>query len=839
MSIRGKDYLITIMRTNLYLRPAAWMRSVAQRLHLCPCPPPTHDELAETARRLSTENILLNSGMLELLNAQTELKKAKNNFQSFFDALSDMVFVLDYGGKILKTNLSAQRLLGLPPDAMEGRPFAKLFGDNNSGRVAGLITDAIENRPARLQLGLGPKNGQCLLADFSLTRNNWNEQEAVFALGHDITSLKKTSDSLYLSEVKFKKLADSLPAVFWLASPGMKNLIYMSPAFEKIYEMPMEAFAANPLIWPEFIHPDDRESVLNTRSLVWPEPLEQEYRIITATGKVKWMRTVISPVLDARGCVVMLSGYGEEVTARHNLMRIIREGEEKYATLVENAREAVCILCDHKIAFINPSGAALLGYSRSELIDQPSGMLAPKTEFAAIKTFHDKVLSGIPGMAEFNLRHRNGATIPAEVSANRITYQGKGAIMLIWRDISEHKKLEADLRQARDAAEAAGRAKGEFIANMSHEIRTPLNAITGMSDLLLDTSQNDEQRQFTSAISEAAQHLLEITNDILDFSQIESGARKLASRRFNPRKSVLTSCHLFGPRATIKGITLECIAEQNLPEEMLGDDNMVRQILINLVSNALKFTDSGFVRVLVSGMEPESGEVGIYMKIMDSGIGMSHEEQAKAFARFSQVDSSYTRSYGGTGLGLSITQSLVNLAGGRLKLESEKGKGSTFQIFLPFKALTTQPRREEPAAPEMLTQSEHGNACGTILIVEDNQTNLSLAAIMLTKAGYTVHTAINGLIATQLTKENNYALILMDIHMPVMDGSRATIEIRRQELAAGRSPVPIVALTADATPEAMEYCRRNGMDDYATKPVCRKDLLATIAKWLHKNIPAK
>lgn len=787
------------------------------------------NDLTMTTRRLGVTNKLLAEQMRSLLETRAELEKNKENFQAFFDALDTIVVVLDISGRIIRTNPAVQRKLGFSRPEVEGLPFAILFPKERRIELSEALMRASRDRFSRTDTPLKVKGGGAMPAETTIMRGRWSSAEAFFAVSRDLTELKKAEEGLLQSELKFKKIAEVSPAGFWLASPGLKRFLYISPAFESIHEMPAAELSANPQRWAELIHPDDRADAVNALSMNWPETLEQEYRIITPKGRVKWVRAVISPIFSRAGEVIFLSGYCEDVTARRNLMRAMRESEVKYSTLVENAREGVSISCGGRIVFINSAGAAMLGRDRSELLEKSLEEFAAPGEREALAKCAGEVLDGKPGMREFQMLHKDGGAVFIEISADKIAYKGQPAVMCIGRDVTARKRMEEEIIKARDAAESASRAKAEFIANMSHEIRTPLNAITGMAELLAGTALTSDQREFVSAVSSAAEHLLGVVNDILDFSQIEAGARKLKVQNFAPRETVSSTCKMFSARAAAKGLNFECAASNSLPLRLSGDPNAVRQIIVNLVVNAIKFTNSGTVRVQ-AGYSDAAGAAGLTLDVTDTGIGMSPGETDKAFERFRQVDGSYTRRYGGTGLGLSLTKSLVDLAGGKIWVESQKGEGSAFHVLLPF-ARAQEKLQPAPSAPPAIARTGHGR----VLVVEDNAINLRLAGLMLSKAGYEVDTAINGLLAVELARENRYSAILMDIHMPVMDGSTAVVEIRRHEAERTLPRTPVIALTADATPQAMEYCRRNGMDDYIVKPVHGQTLLDTLAKWTEQQ----
>jgi PAS domain S-box-containing protein len=485
--------------------------------------------------------------------------------------------------------------------------------------------------------------------------------------------------------------------------------------------------------------------------------------------------------------------------------------------VVNSMADGVIVLdLDARVADLNPAAEALLGCSREPLIGQYAA--------AALRSHADLLPyleGGGPMAGDALLQSGNGCWLCAATAVEVMSGRRRIGRVISLRDVTAERRASEELLQARQLAEAAAIAKSRFLATMSHEIRTPMNGVVGAAELLLDSGLNDEQTELVRTAQESAHSLLSIINDILDFSKIDAGKLTLEQIPFDLCRLMDQVVRLLRPVANKKGLELKLRIAPDTPRVIVGDPTRIRQVMLNLVGNGIKFTAKGWVALEVGRVAAESRETRIAIVVEDTGIGIAPDRIAALFQEFSQADSSVTRNFGGTGLGLAISQRLVEKMGGSIRVESTLGCGSRFIVETPVRL--GQAGDVDQPAPAPFAESQTSPGC-RVLLAEDNLVNQKIGQRILEKLGCQVRLAANGREAMESAISAPYDVILMDLHMPEVDGFESTREIRLRGIRT-----PIVALTASVEDETREACEAAGMDAFITKPI-RVDEISSILK---------
>jgi PAS domain S-box-containing protein len=569
--------------------------------------------------------------------------------------------------------------------------------------------------------------------------------------------------------------------------------------------------------------------LLNVGSLAAILPFS-EWETATATPNALALQPITVVFFSEFLAVLLLVRAGVAVDRQHALRT--EQENERLRQLTESTFEGILVHRDGVVLDANSALCRMVGLPLDEL---KSRRLAdcPGLCFLAIDGQAQKI--------EFDLQDASGTVIPVETLSRTINYGDGVAQVAAVRDISERRAAEQskrdrqrvldlqreteELRERARIAGEANRAKSAFLAMMSHEIRTPMNAVLGLTTVLLDNDLPDEQRRVVSTIRESGEALLRILNDILDYSKLDAGRLSFESLPFSPATLTQEAVSVHGPAAMAKGLSISASTDADIPQTLMGDPGRIRQVLMNLVSNAVKFTDAGAVIIRAHCLERYDGMASVIWEIRDSGIGIPKEKLGRLFDEFSQADNSITRRYGGTGLGLSISRRIVEQMGGQIEVESQVGLGSVFRFRLTLQVATVSvasPQERRDHAEALRATLRQLGRPARLLLAEDNPTNQFVMVQLLRNFDVTVDVAADGGAALAAVSAKAYDVVFMDMRMPKMDGLEATRAIRR--LGGPAATMPIIALTANAFADDVKACLGAGMTYFVAKPVAR-DLL--------------
>ena len=522
--------------------------------------------------------------------------------------------------------------------------------------------------------------------------------------------------------------------------------------------------------------------------------------------------------------VCAFAGLIAEGRRRFEDYQRLRQSEERYKSLYEEAPVAyLTVGPTGTVTRANQQAHRLLGQAEGSLIDKPCEKISTIASQEQARRVKEQLQKGNGvNSEEIELIRPDGTRIWVELTVHTNDHDpDKGSSKrIVLADITSRKQTQDQLLQAKETAEAANKAKSEFLANMSHEIRTPMNAVLGMTELVLDTELKPVQREYITLVKSSAESLLGIINDVLDFSKVEAGKIELDEAVFAPFELVEDTVRAMELKAQEKGLELSHRFQRGIPAQLLGDPARLRQVLVNLLGNAIKFTEGGQVVVSTALGGPVEKGIELHFCVADTGIGIAADKQQQIFESFVQGDSSTTRQYGGTGLGLSICAKLAAMLGGKIWLESQLGQGSRFHFTVVMEPADVVADGQNPQAES--AEKLH------ILLAEDNLINQKVALGHLKAKGHDVKVAANGRQALDALARTRFDLVLMDLQMPVLDGWETTAAIRRQERESGDRRLPVIALTAHAMSDCRQRCLAAGMDGYISKPINRAELLGHI-----------
>ncbi|WP_379162817.1 PAS domain S-box protein [Paenibacillus sp. sgz5001063] len=718
-------------------------------------------------------------------------------------------------------NPAVTTLLGFTEEQLLGQHFRELLYGDSVGKyikMAGAL-DAGETPFFECKINLSTASGPPVPVLLHMTLiSDPSTGKRLYYLLHlaELVAEEEADEQGYPSNGLFKQIIANISDVVYYATPD--NICrYCSPSVSEVLGYDPEQLVGRDI--RGLIHPDDLER------LEFPEAQDfrrVQIRVQHADGRYLWIEFTLR--LMEEGSKHTVLAVGRDVTERKNVEKKLQESVERYTSLKKYNHDAIISLdLEGKIINGNEKACQLTGYSIPELVGMNLGRIIGAEHLEEVITYPRE-----NSTAEVNIDHiwhREGHSVEvlttiAPIIINKITV----GFYIIVKDITEQKKLLI----AKEAAEKTNRAKSEFLAMMSHEIRTPMNGVIGMTDLLLDMSEpGSQQREYLDIIRQSGDTLLAIINDVLDFSKIEAGKTVLHEEPFMLMTCVDSVLELLQHRADKKGLSIEMDISPDVPNHLIGDGDRLKQILLNLVGNAVKFTYTGGIKV-TARMAARTGErVVLQFTVADTGIGIPESSRSRLFEPFYQLDHFMNRRHEGTGLGLAITKQLVEMMGGTIALDTSVESGSSFVFTVALREETgrqsgTEAGKEES---EPLTVGRPLR----ILVAEDNEINQIVLRKILEKRGYSVDVAGDGLQVMQMVRGESYDLIFMDVQMPRMNGLEATQAITEM-LPPEKRPV-IIAVTANALKGDRELCLAAGMDEYISKPLRSETVINTVSKF--------
>jgi PAS domain S-box-containing protein len=659
------------------------------------------------------------------------------------------------------------------------------------------------------------------------------------AMVENITERKIAEQQLTTLTERLSTIVESLPVVpYTCQTEGVLATTYVGKNVTTVSGYQPKEFTSNASFWADHLHPDDRERVFeNIPKLFKKGYYEHEYRFKVASGRYKWFSDTVRVIKNDQGVITHLAGVWQDITERKQASESLRESETRIRILVENMVDGVITIDDNGIIkSFNSAAISIFGYSGEEVIGKNVKILMPEPYYhehdGYLEHYKSTGIAKVIGKGrEVQGRYRDGSIFPLDLAVNEMWIGEQRQFVGIVRNITERKQAEENLKKAIEAAEAANRAKSEFLANMSHEIRTPMNAVIGFSELLSTLITDNQQKSYLDSIQTAGRSLLTLINDILDLSKIEAGRLDLQYEVVNPVLIFNELQQIFAIKMAEKNLEFIIDIDKPFPPALLLDEVRLRQVLLNLIGNAIKFTDKGYIklsaRVTDDLIRREKGKCDLILAVEDTGIGIPENQQALIFESFRQQEGQSTRKYGGTGLGLAITKRLVEMMNGQILVKSTLSQGSIFEITLrdvQVSSIESVKTNEQPF--------DFQNICfekAQVLVIDDIESNRRLINEYLSKVNLEVVEAEDGQTGLLFAEEYQPNLILMDIRMPEMDGYEATRLIKDNPVTKN---IPVIALTASVTMDEKANVKVHRFDGYLSKPVNSSALFHELTHYL-------
>ncbi|MGZ4449511.1 MAG: PAS domain S-box protein [Nocardioides sp.] len=773
--------------------------------------------------------------------------------EDLVEAIADAVLVVAADGTVLRVNAAGEQMFGHPRAELVGRHHTSVVPDGFGDELGASREDPLG---ADLSLFARHREGVSFPVEVHLARLPHPEAPVVATI-RDVTHRERRDrelrDALSLVTATLESTADGLLVV------GADGVIAgANSRFVEMWGIPEELMASRDddrllgFVLDQLVDPE--QFVRKVQDL-YQHPAEESNDVLHFRDGRTFERysrpqrvedQIVGRVWSFRDVTVRMLAQEQ----RREALELLSSADARFRSLVESSDDSIISATPEGVVTSwNPASERLFGFSSDEVVGRPIEMVLPAHKRDEVRALQRLASAegGVRRTVETEFVARGGRHVPVSLTVSPI-YDGERltGVSAIVRDISEERARRAELEEAQAAAEAASRAKSDFLATMSHEIRTPMNGVIGLTGLLLNTTLDDVQRRYAAGVRGAGEALLAIIDDILDFSKLEAGKVDLERVGFAPRRMLDEVKVLLTGAAEDKSLQLLMACDPTVPPAVMGDAGRIRQVLINLAGNAVKFTERGRVDVRVTtatGRRPG----WLRFEVRDTGIGIDDATRARLFEPFSQADASTTRRFGGTGLGLAISRRLVDAMGGELSVTSAPGDGSTFAFEVPLPTAThavadtsadlRRPVDLDTLAPQPVPMRSSPATAGArrVLVAEDNAVNQMVALGLLAELGYEAVVVSHGRFALEALEREPFDAVLMDCHMPEMDGFVATRELRAREGEGRRTPV--IAMTAGVLDDDRNRCLAAGMDDFVAKPVDVAILRATLARWVAPVAP--
>ncbi|HLP08085.1 MAG TPA: PAS domain S-box protein [Opitutaceae bacterium] len=789
----------------------------------------------------------------ERKRAETEVVAGRERLATILDTASEGFVLVNESGRFIECNAGLERLLGCPRrELLQENAFAPRFhffresGDEfppASFPILIALRTGVAQREVTARLAKADGSSAWISVSAEPVRDGGGVVHLVVASFADITARKLYEENLLQTAMlreRLSGLARAVPGLLFTLrrdTQGRETFPFASPGIHELFDMHPEEIQDDASALFSHFFPEDRERLVDLldETSATMDQFRTEIRFRHPERGTIWADIRSTPQQQTDGAVEW-HGIIVDISQQKRTEQALTESENKHRTIFESANDGIFLqriletgsqprLMLHDM---NRKCCELVGATAEEIISGHRDLFAigePPYDEAAVLRHGHLAAAGESQVFDWPLRRTGDGIAWGEVSLKRVRLGDQDFILGMIREITEHKRLAAELGLARDRALDAARAKAQFLANMSHEIRTPMNGVLGMAEALGSSRLDDTQREMVRLLRSSSESLLTVINDILDYSKIEAGRLQIESIPYAPAVVVRDAVSLFAPTAATKNLRLECRIAPECEGNSLGDPNRLRQVLCNLIGNAVKFTPQGSVDVTARVVPGTPARLRV--EVQDTGIGIPPERCRELFTAFMQADQSHSRKFGGTGLGLAISRQLVNLLGGQIECESRVGEGTLFWFEVPLPraegALASPPVEESVPAPTRALR---------LLVADDYESNRIVLKFLVADEPYTIDFVENGRAAIERLAASDYDAVLMDCQMPEVDGFTATRMIRDGAVPEARTRTPIIALTGYATVEDRARCLEAGMTDFISKPMRKADLQRALARCL-------